>query len=229
MEDFEVDRLGISRVVLCQQWATETPRRSDAPTQLLPSALPLVRFRSGQKGGVKFGTAQWFFEGADNDSDLNPDGNDPEFYFGGTFNQETIQSHPYFQFLIQTYGGVENEGDVVWPLELPDSAKGRVGGLRLPKTDSGKPRNPLFGTDSYFALGAIWSLTYATRTIPSDILDDVGTIVSPRGNPPTPKNRNWLKMAPNGRKRGNVVQITESWMMSGIGGWVPDVYSVRYS
>lgn len=229
MEDYEVDRLGVSRIVLCRQWANDTPRRADAPTELLPENLPLVRFRSGQKGGVRFGTAQWFYEGAEPDAPLNPDGEQFEYSFSGSFNQETIQSHPYFLFLLKTYGGEINDGDVIWTPDLPDIAKGRVGGLRLPKTDTGKARNPLFGTDSYLALGAIWSITYAAREIPSDILDDVGTIVAPRGNPPTPKDRNWLKMAPNGRKRGNVAQITEAWMMSGIGGWVPDVYSRLYT
>ena len=225
IEQEETDRLGVSRIVLCQKWANEAPRSREAPLDILPFNIPQVRFLSGQQGGVKFGTAQWFFEGAEPNAPLNPDGEQYEYSFDGSFNQEPIQSHPNLQFLLDTYGGtVDADGDIRWELNLPDSAKGRVGGLRLPKTKDGKPKNPLFGTESWLALGAVWSITYAVRALPDDLLDDVGCIVTPRGNPPTPADRNWLKMAPVGRKRGNVGQVTERFMLSGIGGWVPDVY-----
>lgn len=228
LEDYEVDRLGVSKVVICQRWANRPPNVRQAPLQFLPEPLPFVRFLSGQSGPVAYGVARWFFEGAGPDANLNEGGTVNEYEFDGTFNQEPIESHPDWRWLRDTFGGSLANGQVSWLEELPRSAENASRGLKLRRTESGARRNPLLGTESYLALGAIWTVTYAARALPGNLNDDLGLIVDrPRGNPPTPRDRNWLQMAPRGRKRGNVVQISDRWMLSGIGGWVKPVYGRR--
>ena len=66
--------------------------------------------------------------------------------------------------------------------------------------------------------------------IPSGILRGIGTIVDkPPGIeqfklPGAAKKRNWLKLAPKIKRRGNAVEITEEYMLSGPNGWLRDVY-----
>ncbi len=42
--------------------------------------------------------------------------------------------------------------------------------------------------------------------------------------PGAAKKRNWLKMAPKIKRKGNAVEITEEYMLSGPNGWLRDVY-----
>jgi hypothetical protein len=217
LEQYEVDRLGVARIVLCKQWIETPPGISDAPVTILPIQIPFVLFSSGQTGPFKHGIAKWCYEGREADNELQE-----EYAFEGSFNQEPIQTHPDFKNLLTKYGGSEPaEGVVSWPKELPNPPTNRG----FSNTSNDGQRNPMHGVDSYLALGAVWTVTYVRKVIPTDLLDDVGCIVeNPPGHPPTPQGRNWLKLAPTGRKRGNVTQISERYMLSGRSGWVSDIY-----
>ena len=88
----------------------------------------------------------------------------------------------------------------------------------------------MFGVDNWLVVGAVFRKTYAARHIPSGILRGIGTVVDkPPGIerfkiPGTAKKRNWLKMAPKLKRKGNAVEITEEYMLSGPNGWLRDVY-----
>ena len=79
-------------------------------------------------------------------------------------------------------------------------------------------------------VGATFRKTDSAKTIPSGLLKGIGTIVAkPPGIdqfkiPSAAKKRNWLKLAPKIKRRGNAVEITEEYMLSGPNGWISDVY-----
>ena len=91
-------------------------------------------------------------------------------------------------------------------------------------------KNPLFGVEHWLVIGAVFRKTYAAKTIPSGLLRGIGTIVQkPPGIeqfkiPSAAKKRNWLKLAPKIKRKGNAVEITEEYMLSGPNGWIRDIY-----
>ena len=65
--------------------------------------------------------------------------------------------------------------------------------------------------------------------VPPSALRGIGAIGTPSGIQafPLPRGagkRNWIKLAPMIRKKGNCVQVTERWMLSGPRGWAAAVY-----
>ena len=65
--------------------------------------------------------------------------------------------------------------------------------------------------------------------MPSSIFHAIGTVQSPpqigKFNLPGLGQRNWLKLAPKVRMRGNTIEITMEYMLSGPLGWFPEIYS----
>lgn len=221
LESWEVDRLAVHRIVIARRWV-ERPDSTIDPSVLPVSGIPFVRFHVTPEDGGGHGISRWYFEGAPPQSSLTEAVYG--FEFEGTFSQEPITSHPRWQALKERYGGRLEGGEVKFPETLPQELQGK--GLSKVKLKTGEEKNPLYGVETYLSLGAVWSVTRAYRTIPDNLLEGVGCVVkNPPGNPPTPEGRNWLKMAPTGRRRGNVAEITHRYMLSGIGGWVEDIYS----
>ncbi len=115
------------------------------------------------------------------------------------------------------------------PLTPPPSAHAE----RTPRIPLPRPSpNPVFGVTHFLSLGLIWSRTSIVKIIPSGILNRVGCIDDPQGSAVSqPPNvswpRNWLYLAPQSRERGNVIQLTERWMLSGRKGWNGDIYTEK--
>lgn len=139
--------------------------------------------------------------------------------------EDPIQTHPFFDTLKTRYGwdaAKEQFGET-----LPES-----GGQQTALSGSSKKpkKNPMFGVDNWLVVGAVFRKTYAARNIPNGILRGIGTIVEkPPGIeqfniPSAAKKRNWLKLAPKLKRKGNAVEITEEYMLSGPNGWIKDVY-----
>ena len=92
--------------------------------------------------------------------------------------------------------------------------------------------NPLFGLDTYFSVSVVFVKTYAVPAsrMPGHLLNGIGTIVpTPAGVgqfhlPPAARKRNWLKLAPNLSKKGDLVQIEERFALSHVGGFRKPVY-----
>ena len=139
--------------------------------------------------------------------------------------EDPIQTHPFFDTLKTRYGwdAVKEQ----FAETLPET-----GGQQTALSGSGKKikKNPLFGVENWLVVGAVFRKTYAARVIPSGILRGIGTIVDkPPGIeqfkiPSAAKKRNWLKLAPKIKRKGNAVEITEEYMLSGPNGWIKDVY-----
>ena len=139
--------------------------------------------------------------------------------------EDPIQTHPFFDTLKTRYGwdAVKEQ----FAETLPETS-----GQQTALSGSGKKikKNPLFGVENWLVVGAVFRKTYAARVIPSGILRGIGTIVDkPPGIeqfkiPSAAKKRNWLKLAPKIKRKGNAVEITEEYMLSGPNGWIKDVY-----
>jgi len=139
--------------------------------------------------------------------------------------EEPIQTHPFFETLKTRYA---------WDKEKEQFAETlpEAGGQQTALSGSGTnpKKNPMFGTDNWLVVGAVFRKTYAAKTIPPSILRGIGTVVDkPPGIeqfniPGAARRRNWLKMAPKIKRKGNAVEITEEYTLSGPYGWLRDVY-----
>ena len=167
------------------------------------------------------------FEGLSNDGPQNDD-EKVTFELDTSMAEDPIQTHPFFDKLKSRYGwdAVKEQ----FAETLPESDGGQQSALGGASDSSKTKKNPLFGVESWLVVGAIFRKTYAARIIPASILRGIGTII---GRPPgieqfripsAAKKRNWLKLAPKIKRRGNAVEITEEYMLSGPNGWVSDVY-----
>lgn len=164
------------------------------------------------------------FEGVTNDFTFD-DANKVTFELDTSMAEDPIQTHPFFDTLKTRYGwdAVKEQ----FAETLPES-----GGQQTALSGSGKKnkKNPLFGVENWLVVGAVFRKTYAARDIPSALLRGIGTIVDkPPGIeqfhiPSAAKKRTWLKLAPKLKRKGNAVEITEEYMLSGPNGWIKDVY-----
>lgn len=188
--------------------------------------------------------------------DGTEDGEDEDWEFDPTFAEEPIETHPEFARLKEDYGGVLGaDGRVVFPqtLDGPTNLKiglasgqgAAVGGVlggaigaaagaitaaaasAATAAAAARP-NPLFGLKTYFVTKAVWRRTRTLKRVPKSVLDTIGTVVGklPTSAIPTPKGRNWLILPPKIQKRGNAVSVADQYMLSGPGGWPPDVYQL---
>ena len=190
-------------------------------TSDLGIGLPLVTrsFKQSEDGGYE---VTLHYEGIDDE----PKEDQTTFEFDVSMSEDPIESHPNFDALAEKYGW--DEVEKAFPKFPPGTATSD--GSALGKKSKAK-KNPLYGTESYLAVGAIFRKTYAVRTIPAGVLRGIGSIVERPPDigqfhmPSTGSKRNWLKLAPKIRRRGNSVEVTEEWMLSGPNGWNKDIYS----
>jgi hypothetical protein len=147
------------------------------------------------------------------------------FELDTSMNEDPIQTHPFFDTLKTRYhwDAVKEQFSETLP-ESSGQQTALSGGSQKTK------KNPLFGVENWLVIGAVFRKTYSARTIPAGLLRGIGTIVDkPSGIeqfriPSAAKKRNWLKMAPKIKRKGNAVEITEEYMLSGPNGWIADVY-----
>lgn len=171
--------------------------------------LPIVnrQFRETENGGFEVSLT---YEGLENQQD--PPDDQAEFELDISMQDDPIQSHRAFADLKTRYGW--DEAEQRFPELLP--------------TDE---PSPAYGAESYLAIGAVFRVTTTRRTIPGSVLKGIGLITAaPPGIgqfqiPNADGERNWLKSAPKIRRRGNAVNITEEWLLSGPKGWLEPFYS----
>jgi hypothetical protein len=135
------------------------------------------------------------------------------FSLQSSYEEEPIESHPRLKELMEKYSGSKGaDGRVQWAEEIESGDKGR--GFGKSEETSTKP-NPMFGVEKWKKLSVIWTVTYAAPNIPGDALNRIGrTVSSPPGNPPRLAGRSrWLAMPVRATKRGNVVEITEEYLL----------------
>ena len=169
--------------------------------------LPLVsrQFRETENGGFEVSLT---FEGLESD----PSDDQAEFELDVSMQDDPIQTHRFFADLKMLYG---------W-----DAAE-----ERFPERTPNNQPSAAYGAESYLAVGAVFRITTTKRTIPGHVLKGIGLITAaPPGIaqfqiPNADGQRNWLKSAPKIRRRGNAVNITEEYLLSGPKGWLTSLYS----
>ena len=113
--------------------------------------------------------------------------------------EEPIETHPNFVQLAKLYGWDQTVR--MFAQLMPTNGQQGKTALSSGKKSKGKA-NPLFGTDSWLAIGVVYKKTYASSVIPGWLWEGIGTIVSKPPDigkfhlPAESKKRNWLKLAP---------------------------------
>ena len=212
-----VDKNGVVSIEVPFWVASLSEAISHKPS--LDITLPLVsrNFKQAEDGGYEVTLHYEGIEAKTNDDQTT-------FEFDVSMSEDPIESHPNFDKIAEKYGWDDVEKLV--PKTAPSSASS---GSALGKSSSTK-KNPLYGTESYLAVGAVFRKTYAAQNIPASVLKGIGSIISRPPNigqfqiPDTGSKRNWLKLAPKIRRRGSAAEITEDWMLSGPNGWKKDIY-----
>ena len=83
------------------------------------------------------------------------------------------------------------------------------------------------GIESYYKLGSTYRISYASEDPPeSALMNKVGKQFAslPSPAPASPTDQAYLLMGVSWTKRAGVVNITEDYQLSGVGGWDPDLY-----
>lgn len=149
-----------------------------------------------------------------------------DFSWDGTMDQESIKTHPKYLTLKKLFGWDEENQE--FPEIAPESASEEG----LPgdgQSDEEQTQSALSGTNSWLVVGGEYSITFVSRTVPSSVFSGIGTIVE---RPPGINffnirlgKRTFLKLNPRINKRGNVVEITLRYRLSGPRGIPKMVYS----
>jgi hypothetical protein len=131
-----------------------------------------------------------------------------------SMHEEPIQSHPNF-FTPETGIAAVYQYDPV------------TNSFAKTKPD-GSP-NPLYGCTSYLAMTATFRKNQSVGNLASisGLFDNIGKISGPTYELvaiPVIAWRNWLKLTPKIVSRSGVFEVSESWMLSGAGGWNSNIY-----
>lgn len=147
------------------------------------------------------------------------------------FSEEPLQSHPNWENIKKTYGGVvDDQGDVTFPPKLPNGSSAAKSGLGAANIITSSDRNPLYGQKTYLKLRARVSRSWSSRTLPKELLLNVGRIVNEIPDAPTALTeldiggRDWLSTPPKIKQNGDVWGLTQEWLLSDFGGWPEEVY-----
>lgn len=132
-----------------------------------------------------------------------------------SFREEPIEAHPKIEELIKKYNGQRDRG--TQKVTFPPVLDGTTGtdGLAGEAGSEKETINPMAGVEKFMLMEIVWTVSYIRKEVPDSIFLRVGKITkNPPGDPPRiPKRRGWLVMPPSARKRGNVVEITEEFLL----------------
>jgi hypothetical protein len=225
-----VDRHGIVSLKIPYWVSNIIDAYSFFPSDLNSLGLPCVgrQIAQSEEGGYK---VDFLFDGASDTYTFASD--TTTFSLDVTMSDDPIQSHPAFGDTKAAIGiGTKYGWDPIkkeFAQFLP--ATPQTNPLSGQNQTTANTPNPLYGTQSYLAVGATYEQSFASRSILQSWFLGIGAIVSrPPGIvnfqlPAGAQTRNWLYLAPKIVLRGNVIQVTLRWMMSGPAGWNTDVYS----
>jgi len=213
-----VDKHGIVSVTVPFYVATLSEAISYTPN--LDVGLPVVSrsFRQSEDGGYEVTLT---CEGADDPTDEQK-----TFEIDASMAEEAIKTHPKFEDLKKQFGWDESLSTFSEYLPGDTSSGGLSGGSQ---NGSARKKSKMYGVESWLVAGAIYRVTYASKTVPSSIFFGIGTVQPPpqigKFNIPNLGKRNWLKLAPKVRMRGNSIEIALEYMLSGPLGWFTEVYN----
>lgn len=232
IDDDQTDRIGIRILILSLLWQpapgdlsliaieSQTPNTPDVPT-----GLALIGRQTRRSGGGLRTT--WTFEGINGDGKsvtFKDRARSQDYHFDPGFSQVSLLKHPDWRRLKETYGGDEIDGDIRWPDSLPKSS----GTIGLGDEGKGEIPNPMYGHDDFLRLEGTYSFRYASfnLTAPQSGVGKIHTSGRLPGEAPTFHDRDWLKAPVSYQRRGPVLDITETYWLSGPGGWPKPIYTI---
>ena len=229
IDDDHTDRIGLRTLILSQLWqpsrwplslAEFDDEKPDVPE--VPGGVMFIGEQTRRFGGALRTT--WTFEGIDGDGKnvtFKDRTNSTDYSFEPGFSQVSIIKHPAWAYLEKTYNALVIDGQVTWPEFIP--AGGTSSGPVVDKTAG--QTNPMFGHDDFFRMEGTYSYRYAANSL-GIAMQGIGFIAAtpPGAPPPVDDGRNWLKAPTHWQRRGPVLEITETYWMSGAGGWPPQIY-----
>lgn len=137
-------------------------------------------------------------------------------------NQEPLDSHPNFSGTANSIVGqaCNNDGTSEDPDIIIRDSDGAFKVISNEADDVA-----LRGVSSYLAPGAEYTVRYADRSKPN--LQNVGKVVGslPLNGPQVSGDFNWLLSAIDYEQRGEVYEITERYLLSGVNGWADSIYN----
>jgi hypothetical protein len=213
-----VDKHGIVSVTVPFYVSTLSEAISYMP--ILDIGLPVVSrsFRQSEDGGYEVTLT---CEGAENPTD-----DQKTFEIDASMAEEAIKTHPKFEDLKSQFGWDESLGTFSEYLPGDTSSGGLSSGSQ---NGSARKKSKMYGVESWLVAGAVYRVTYAAKSVPQSIFYGIGTVQTPpqigKFNLPNLGKRNWLKLAPKVQMRGNSIEITLEFMLSGPLGWFTEIYS----
>ena len=227
---------GSSRVVISFPMLMSTSNGSSYPS---PQNFSLPEgFGFGGARGKQDASGAWSWEvTCEGGPSISPGGSGTggseemaEYAFEPSDLEMPITSHPDILKMIDTYGGVVEDGRVIFRKDVPKPKDGEA--VAAKDLVSKKGASPMFGVEAYTSFAGTWTKSYTLKRGDSvkDIFSDVEKITTA---PPMPSwitfsfgtKRNWLKRMPSIRVRGASLAITERYLLSGLGGHNPAVYT----
>ena len=173
----------------------------------------------------------WTYEGVNS---IFFDGEYPVLELNGEVNQDPITFHPRINEFIAKYSNGFLHGRIDWKLNDPDNSSGRQG-LSANGTYVINNISPLFGVDSYQSNTASYAYekVYTKDQLPDDLISGLGYIDDAPPNISETMNtekmssfgeRNWLYSGVRIFQAGNAFVVRRYYLLSGLGGWMPQLY-----
>lgn len=151
--------------------------------------------------------------------------------------EEPIASHWNWEKIKDKYKAVNLANDTryhddwAFPVTLEGGGSSSSSGLGNKGKSGDGEKNPMYGVTTYLVMTAVVSVSYAKKTLPGNVIQNIGKLYKEIPDAPSQFNnldtgkRDWMKMPPQISKRGNVWQISESWRLSEYYEWPREVYS----
>lgn len=232
IDDDITDKIGIRTLAVSLMWQpsrwpmslVELDEESPEPPPY-SGGIMLVGKQTRRAGGAL--RTVWTFQGINGDGKsvtFKTRDNTNDFSFSPGFAQVDLKLHPRYEELLKTYQGYPGpDGEIIWPPTLSSGAEGS--GLASGSDNSSKIRNPVFGIRDFFRLEGTYSVRYAAFSL-AGIQGGVQQIhkTGLPGLAPTYPHRDWLKAPVEYQRRGPVFELTETYWLSGPGGWPVPIY-----
>jgi hypothetical protein len=226
LESMETDRFGIISAVITQRRNEDimVSRENSDLRKIAPNWLvPLNHARRAYKDGHAIYTfsylgvtQEWTFD----------ERTQTVYEFDVAMNQSPIGSHPNFQHLSRKYGWDNQRKEFPEFIETAPPQDG------IDQEEVKQEKNPFYGVTDYLEVGGVLRVSKASRNLPGDVYRDIGTIIDRPADLNRVVtgsfnigNRNWLKLGPKVKRRGNVFEWSEEYLLSGPRGWEPEIYS----
>lgn len=220
---FNRDRTGLRKLVLKFIVSRGDSEPWDLLDTFLPTDLP-GDVDEIDRSATKREDGDWDLEvqfGGGSESSFKEDA---ELDWSGS--EDPIESFSNFATLAAKWGAKFDPQD-------PDKFDGWKRKIKDPKGDGMIP-NPLYGFTHFLNDGAVLRVTFNLKTYDPNQLRNLCRIDRPTikdsrlsGMTTAPDNKNWLKKSVKVQFHGAAFQYVIEWLLSGLGGWVPDVYNPK--